>query len=149
MKRITSTGTRGGERGNVMVGALLMLLLISAMGISYVALSKTETGIAGSEQRHVQSMYNAEAGIGEALMRMSSDDDTTTFIGEDPDSTPTPGWGVYLVQTGGSSSSSCTAILTCTWPPTRSRTWSGATRSSGSPPRGTRGRRSGASRSRP
>ena len=93
----------GNERGNVMVGALLMLLLISALGVSYVALSKTETGIAGSEKRHVQSMFSAEAGVSEALLRMSSAD-TTIYFGEDPDLTPTPGWGRYLVQANGNAS---------------------------------------------
>lgn len=93
----------GNERGNVMVGALLMLLLISAMGVSYVALSKTETGIAGSEKRHVQSMFSAEAGVAEAVMRMSSND-TTIYFGQNPNAAPTPGWGRYLVQSNGNSS---------------------------------------------
>jgi len=91
------------ERGNVMVGALLMLLLISAMGVSYVALSKTETSIAGSEKRQVQSMFNAEAGVAEAVMRMSSSD-TTIYFGQNPNLAPTPGWGRYVVQSNGNSS---------------------------------------------
>ncbi|MDZ4806545.1 MAG: pilus assembly PilX N-terminal domain-containing protein [Candidatus Eisenbacteria bacterium] len=95
--------TGANERGNVMVGALLMLLLISAMGVSYVALSKTETGIAGSEKRHVQSMFSAEAGVAEAVMRMSSSD-STIYFGQDPNTTPTPGWGRYMVQSNGNSS---------------------------------------------
>jgi hypothetical protein len=94
---------RSDERGNVMVGALMMLLLISALGISYVALSKTETGIAGSSKRHVQSMFSAEAGVAEALMRMSSTD-TTIYFGEDSNATPTPGWGRYMVLASGNSS---------------------------------------------
>jgi Tfp pilus assembly protein PilX len=93
---------RRDERGNVMVGALMMLLLISAMGVSYVALSKTETGIAGSEKRHVQSMFNAEAGVAEALVRMSSQD-STLYFGENVNATPTPGWGRYLVLANGNS----------------------------------------------
>jgi len=93
---------RSDERGNVMVGALMMLLLISAMGVAYVALSKTETGIAGSGKRHVQSMFSAEAGVAEALMRMSSTD-STIYFGEDPDATPVPGWGRYLVQVANNS----------------------------------------------
>jgi hypothetical protein len=94
---------RSDERGNVMVGALMMLLLISAMGVTYVALSKTETSIAGSSKRHVQSMFSAEAGVAEALVRMSSTD-TTIYFGEDTNLAPTPGWGRYVVQTGGGGS---------------------------------------------
>ena len=73
----------GSERGNVLVGALLVLLVMTAMGTTYVAMTKTETQIAGHEKRHVQSMFNAEAGVGEALARMSRSQDPTVYFGED------------------------------------------------------------------
>jgi hypothetical protein len=92
------------RRGNAMIGALLVLLVISAMGVAYVALSKTETNIAGHEKRYVQSMFNAEAGVAEALSRLSSRD-TTEYFGEDLDAgAPTPGWGAYMVMASGNSS---------------------------------------------
>src|SRR5512140_2939661 len=92
------------ERGNVLIGALLVLLVLTAMGTTYVAMTKTETQIAGHEQRHVQSMFNAEAGIGEALARMSdSSDSSGVYFGEDPFAPPTPGWGRYLVLAAGNS----------------------------------------------
>src|SRR5512140_205083 len=91
------------ERGNVLIGALLVLLVLTAMGTTYVAMTRTETQIAGHEQRHVQSMYNAEAGVGEALARMSASSDSAIYFGEDPFMPPTPGWGRYLVLTAGNS----------------------------------------------
>lgn len=95
----------GSERGNVLVGALLVLLVMTAMGTTYVAMTKTETQIAGHEKRHVQSMFNAEAGVSEALARMSRNQDLAVYFGEDLlAGPPSPGWGAYLVLAGGNSS---------------------------------------------
>lgn len=95
---------RGRQSGNALVGALLVLLVLTAVGTAYVALSRTETQIAGHERRHVQSMFNAEAGVGEALARMSNSQDTTAYFGEDLNAGPaTPGWGRYVVMAGGNS----------------------------------------------
>jgi hypothetical protein len=94
----------GNQQGNALIGAVLVLLVLTAVGTTYVAMTKTETQIAGHEKRHVQSMFNAEAGIGEALARMSSDD-PTYYFGEDLGAnTPTPGWGRYVVMSNNNSS---------------------------------------------
>ncbi len=90
------------ERGNIMVGALLILMVLTAMGMTYVAVTKTETQIAGYERRHVQSMFNAEAGVSEALARLSDSRDTTTYFGQNLAAVaPSPGWGRYMSLAGG------------------------------------------------
>ena len=94
------TGPLREQRGNAMVGALLILLVLSAMGATYVAMTKTETNIAGQDRRHVQSMFNAEAGVSEALLRMSTND-TSIYMGQPAGATPSPGWGRYLVLDSG------------------------------------------------
>lgn len=93
---------RDGERGNAMVIALLILLVLTGVGMSYVLQTKTETQIAGNGVRWSQALYNADAGISEGLARMANMSDTTNYVGE-PKNTVNPGWGVYIVDAAGSS----------------------------------------------
>lgn len=102
---IQSTGReRGPEAGNTLVVAVLVLFLLTALGVSYVAVTKGEKQIAGNQAVGTQAFENAEAGITEALVRMSDPTEgAPTHIGELPAGTYTPGWGKYLVNDPGGS----------------------------------------------
>lgn len=93
----------GPEAGNTLVVALLILFLLTAVGISYVAVTKSEKQIAGNQLAASQAFQNAEAGISEVLVRMSNPNDGANFIGQQP-GTYTPGWGLYVVNDPGAES---------------------------------------------
>ena len=85
-----------------MVIAVLLMMVLSAVGIGYVLQAKTETQISANDMRWSQSMFSAEAGVAEAVSRMRDPDDLANYIGE-PEGTVTPGWTVYMVDQLGSS----------------------------------------------
>lgn len=87
------------ETGSAMVISLLTLVLLTAVGTMFLAQTKTETQIAGHDMRATQALFNAEAGYGEALVRMSDAQDSL-YVGEPP-GPPSPGWGTYLVESAG------------------------------------------------
>jgi hypothetical protein len=89
-----------GSSGNAMVVALLVLMLMTAAGVTFVAVTKSEKQIAGNQMAGTQAMYNAEAGISEALTRMSNPNDPANYIGPP---LPYQGWGKYLVLQAGNS----------------------------------------------
>lgn len=82
-----------------MVVALLVLMLFTAAGVTFVAVTKSEKQIAGNQLSSSQAMYAAEAGLSEALARMNNPTDPA-YIGT---ATPSPGWGRYVVSEGGMS----------------------------------------------
>jgi hypothetical protein len=89
------------EAGNTLVVVLLVLFLLTSLGISYVALTKGDKQIAGNQMVGTQAFANAEAGISEALLRMSDPSKGfPTYIGQTPGSY-TPGWGAYIVTDPG------------------------------------------------
>ncbi|HET9951052.1 MAG TPA: pilus assembly PilX N-terminal domain-containing protein [Candidatus Eisenbacteria bacterium] len=106
MTRAKLEGTTRTERtrvpadsGNAMVVALLVLMLFTAAGVTFVAVTKSEKQIAGNQMSSSQAMYAAEAGLSEALARMNNPN-SPAYIGT---STPTPGWGRYVVEAAGAS----------------------------------------------
>lgn len=92
----------GSEAGNTLVIVLLVLFLLTSLGISYVAVTKGEKQIAGNQAVGTQAFQNAEAGISEAIERMSYPS-SPDYIGEDPQLGFNPGWGKYIVNDPGSS----------------------------------------------
>ena len=90
------------ERGSAMVIALLTLVLLTMVGTLFLAQTKTETQIAGHDQRATQALFHAEAGYGEILARMADPADSLNYLGE-PAGTLTPGWGVYMTTAAGNS----------------------------------------------
>ena len=88
------------EAGNTLVVALLILFLLTAVGISYVAVTKSEKQIAGNQLAASQAFQNAEAGISEVLLRMSNPNDGVNYIGEPPGNYK-PGWGRYVLSDPG------------------------------------------------
>ena len=93
------------EKGTAMVVALLALVVLTILGTLFLAQTKTETQIAGLDQRSNQALAHAEAGYGEVLARMTDSKDSVNYIGGDPYSWSTqPGWGRYVVLANGNSS---------------------------------------------
>jgi hypothetical protein len=93
------------ENGTAMVVALLALVVLTILGTLFLAQTKTETQIAGLDQRSNQALAHAEAGYGEVLARMSDSKDSVNYMGPAPYSWSTqPGWGRYLVLANGNSS---------------------------------------------
>lgn len=92
------------ESGNAMIIALLVLFLLTSVGISYIAVTKGDKQIAGNQMTSAQAFSYAEAGLSEALLRMSDPNATPagTYIGQTPP-TVTPGWGKYIVNDPGNS----------------------------------------------
>lgn len=92
---------RRGESGNALVASLLILMVLTAAGVAYVAVTKSEKQISGNAVMATEAFYNAEAGISEGLYRMSFKKDSLNFIG--PSGPETPGWGRYIVRASGGS----------------------------------------------
>ncbi|MEK7317023.1 MAG: PilX N-terminal domain-containing pilus assembly protein [Candidatus Eisenbacteria bacterium] len=106
MTRMIDSGVRksrqrrpASDAGNAMVVALLVLMLMTAAGVTFVAVTKSEKQIAGNQLSSSQAMYAAEAGLSEALARMNNPSDPA-YIGT---ATPAPGWGLYVVSEAGMS----------------------------------------------
>lgn len=94
-----------GERGSALVGVLLVLLMLTALGLIYAAMTRVDAEIAGHSNRAKQAEFQAEAGTGEALARMSLPTTNVNFCGEDLNAgPPTKGWGRYIVLGNGNSS---------------------------------------------
>lgn len=97
----TASDNGSREKGNAMVIALLVLMVMTSVGVAYVAVTKSEKQIAGNSMRSTQAMYAAEAGIAEGLHRMAFPAESTNYIG--PAGLPTAGWGKYIVLAAGAS----------------------------------------------
>jgi hypothetical protein len=96
-------GGRGdAESGNALVASLLILMVLTAAGVAYIAVTKSEKQISGNAVMATEAFYNAEAGISEGLYRMSFKKDSLNFIG--PSGPESPGWGRYIVRASGASS---------------------------------------------
>jgi PilX N-terminal len=89
----------GNDSGNAMVVALLVLMLFTAAGVTFIAVTKSEKQIAGNQASTSQAMYAAEAGLSEAIARMNYPDDPA-YIGP---ANPSAGWGCYVVEANGAS----------------------------------------------
>ena len=102
-RRLIAAG--GDERGNALVVALLILFLLTSLGITYVAITKGDKQISGNQVASTQAFTNAEAGIAEVLHRMSNPNPPypPDYIGQTPPNY-TPGWGRYVVNDPGASS---------------------------------------------
>jgi len=93
------------ENGTAMVIALLALIVLTILGTLFLAQTKTETQIAGLDQRSNQALMHAEAGYAEVLARMSDSKDSVNYMGPQAYGwTTQQGWGRYLVLANGNSS---------------------------------------------
>jgi hypothetical protein len=104
--RLPGAGTRpeaatGAASGNAMIVALLVLMVLTAAGVAYVAVTKSEKQISGNAQSATQALYAAESGVTEGLRRMAFPADSAVYIG--PPGAAVPGWGRYIVLYSGAS----------------------------------------------
>ena len=83
-----------------MVVALLVLMILSAAAVAYVAVTKSEKQISSNSAIATGAFYTAEAGLTEGLYRMSYATDSVNYIGP---ATPVAGWGEYIVMSNGAS----------------------------------------------
>ncbi|MGE5179928.1 MAG: PilX N-terminal domain-containing pilus assembly protein [Bacteroidota bacterium] len=103
---VTSRSRRDGEAGNALVIALLVLFLLTSLGVSYIAVTKGDKQVAGNQLTSSQAFSNAEAGISEALIRMSYPNvNSSTYPGWPTESIGNyhSGWGRYIVTDPGNS----------------------------------------------
>jgi hypothetical protein len=91
----------GNEKGMVLPVGLIFLAIIALLGTTAVIVTTTDLKIGSNYRASEQAFYIAEAGISEAMYRLNLNSSDSDFIGETAGSTPTPGWGRYIVlQTG-------------------------------------------------
>lgn len=93
--------TYNNEKGFVLPVGLMFLGILALLGTTAVIITTTDLKIGTNYKLSKQAFYLAEAGISEATHRLNLQSSDSNFIGEAPGSTPTPGWGRYIVlQTG-------------------------------------------------
>jgi Tfp pilus assembly protein PilX len=97
------------NRGNVLITALMLIFACSIMGATVVLLSSTDLKISGNEERDTQALFVAEAGLAEAVHRLSLPNPTmesgmNVAIGDDKPYDPN--WKVYLQLNGSAPSES-------------------------------------------
>lgn len=76
----TKIGGRTGERGNVLVVTLLVLFAISVIGFTMAMVSSMDLKISGNQRTTTQSLFVAEAGLNEAIHRLSLPNPTNVAV---------------------------------------------------------------------
>ncbi len=94
------------EGGNVLVVTLLVLFAISVIGATLAMVSSMDLKISGNQRTTTQSLFIAEAGLSEAIHRISLPDPTNVAVGgwtgnaAISDSEPyDPDWKMYIYLT--------------------------------------------------
>ena len=72
---------RLGQEGSVLVMTLLVLFAISIMGATLAMVSSMDLKISGNQRRTMQSFFVVEAGLNEAIHRISLPDPTNVTVG--------------------------------------------------------------------
>jgi hypothetical protein len=78
---------RGRERGSAYIIALLVLLVLSMVGLSLVAVTETEMQLGGNERALERTFYGSESGIGLSISRVltvNQSTDQTTITSTEP-----------------------------------------------------------------
>ena len=71
----------GREQGAVTLFGIIMIMLLSAMGATLLALSKTDIEIASNHRDGIAAQYLAEAGVQYAITRLKTDQDFVNQTG--------------------------------------------------------------------
>ena len=71
----------GREQGAVTLFGIIMIMLLSAMGATLLALSKTDIEIASNHRDGIGAQYLAEAGVQYAITRLKTDQDFVNQTG--------------------------------------------------------------------
>ena len=94
------------ERGNALVIAILLTFAASAIGAMVVLMSSTDLKISGNQERRTEALFAAEAGMSEAVHRLSLPYPTNVVVGGSTinasiaDALPIdPDYRAYITQT--------------------------------------------------
>jgi hypothetical protein len=112
------------ERGAGLVIAILTVVALFALGTTLVFLTRTDVNISKHQTLHVEALYVAEAGVEEALQRLSLPDPTNVTVNgssinaaiRDPANPPDPDWEarIFLCRPGAEPAATGTDYHTCT-----------------------------------
>ncbi len=72
---------RRGESGNVLIITLMILFAISTIGMTVASVSTMDLKISGNQRATTQALFAAEAGLNEAIHRLTIADPTTVTVG--------------------------------------------------------------------
>jgi hypothetical protein len=75
------SGLLGDERGNILIMTLLILFGVSVIGAAVATLSSMDLKISANRRAHTQALYVAEAGLNEAIHRVSLPNPTQVTVG--------------------------------------------------------------------
>jgi hypothetical protein len=99
-------GNLKAESGNILVVTLLVLFAISVIGVTMAMVSSMDLKISGNQRTTTQSLFVAEAGLNEAIHRLSLANPTNMTVGgwtgnvAISDSEPyDPNWRAYIYNT--------------------------------------------------
>ena len=99
-------GNLKAESGNILVVTLLVLFAISVIGVTMAMVSSMDLKISGNQRTTTQSLFIAEAGLNEAIHRLSLPNPTDIAVGgwtgnvAISDSEPyDPNWRTYIYNT--------------------------------------------------
>jgi len=80
MNYVTAENRRG-ESGNVLIITLMILFAISTIGMTIASVSTMDLKISGNQRVSTQALFAAEAGLNEAIHRLTIADPTTVTVG--------------------------------------------------------------------
>ena len=72
---------RGEESGNVLIVTLLILFAITTIGMTVASVSTMDLKITGNQRNSTRALFIAEAGLNEAIHRLSIADPTVVTVG--------------------------------------------------------------------
>ena len=75
------SGRRGGESGNVLIITLLILFAMAIIGSTVAMVSTMDLKISGNQRKTSEALFVAEAGLTEAIHRLSLPDPSDATIG--------------------------------------------------------------------
>lgn len=81
VRKLWSTRTRGGERGSALVIALVVVFAASVMAAIMSMMSSVDLKISGNQRGSTRALYAAEAGLNEAVHRLSLLNPTIGTVG--------------------------------------------------------------------
>jgi PilX N-terminal len=81
MKAIRILKRARDERGNALVTAILLVFAASAIGALVVLMASTDLKISGNQERRTEALFAAEAGMSEAVHRLSLTYPTNVVVG--------------------------------------------------------------------
>lgn len=95
------------DDGAALVVALMMLLGLAAMGMTAVMIGSNDAVVAGGQRQRAAALHSAEAGLAEAMHRMSQPPGTLANVGGDdidisifdPSDPPDPDWTARIFGT--------------------------------------------------